>query len=146
MLKGYILATADISMGEKKMKVGKQKSLSGQIAIFWVDVSSKTCKVYSNKSSLHEGDIYGQMTVHKSCHYDSWNAIRRLNPKWTGQYEDYPRGRCTFNLKNHRFFIYVCPLVKDNKKAQDNIVKEFHLQKSKYRFFYDDEHYVLQQY
>ena len=126
------------------MKVDKLKSESGQTAIFWLDL--ETCKVYAVKSPLLQSEKYGDFLVHKSCHFDSWSAIKALNPKWQGKglmYEDFPRGRCVFHIKRKCFFIYVCPMVKGNSKAQANIVSQFKLSNCKHRFLYDDNHYIL---
>lgn len=136
-----------ISRRGKGMKVDKLKSVSGQTAIFWLDM--ETCKVYGVKSPLSQSEPYNGFLTHKSCHYDSWSAIQALNPKWQSKglmYEDFARGRCVFHIRQKYFYVYVCPLVKGNRKAQKAIIQEFQLPRGKYCFHYDDDHYFLQSY
>ena len=126
------------------MKVGENNIATGYVAIFWVDLESN--KIFSVKSPLNQGERYGEFIVHKSCHYDSWSAIQKRNIKWQGKglmYEDFSRGRAIYHIRRKCFYIYVCPLVRGNRKAQNNIIQDLHLSESKALFLYDDEHYIL---
>ena len=112
------------------------------VGIFWVD--TKKANVYSDKSKIRDADEYGGFKIHKRCHYEAWGHIQQENPQWKGvQYEDIPRGRVTFDIKQSKFIVTMCPML-NKPKFKDAVVEEFDLPHGHYEFDFDDEHYELQ--
>jgi len=127
-----------------------QKAICPEVGFFWVDVADK--KVYGKSINFNEGELLSSETskhlVHPDeGHYYAWNDITKQNPKWEGmQYEDIPRGRVVFfllpSVKRCEFRIYMCPLLK-TKDCEELVREKYNLPENYHRFFYDDEHYFL---
>ncbi len=127
-----------------------QKAISPEVGFFWIDVEDM--KIYGRSIDFDKGELLSSKTckhmVHPDeGHYYAWPEITKQNPKWEGiEYENVPRGRVVFflspNVKRCEFRIYMCPNL--NAKHYETLVREeYSLPENYHRFFYDDEHYVL---
>ena len=70
------------------------------VGIFWV-VSGK---LVIDSTPLGEAEPYGEHLTHPRSHYEVWEQWR-LGGRVPGEseYEEFPRGRVTYNTKTQRF-------------------------------------------
>lgn len=109
------------------------------IGIFWIYKSQiylKTIKVDEVKSinSFMDSDF---------SHYQVWNEISSQNKDfYLYEYEDIPRGRVIYDIKNSQYIVYSNNDVINSNEAKKLIVEAFHLNKNDILFQYD-MHYKI---
>jgi len=127
-----------------------EEAITPRVGFFWVDTDEN--KVYGKSINFNEGELLFSETfkhlVHPDDgHYGAWPEITKQHPKWAKEeYENLARGRVVFflspNVKRCEFRIYMCPDLKA-KHYEELVRQEYSLPENYYRFFYNDEHYYL---
>ncbi|MFS8035962.1 hypothetical protein ACI7BZ_03180 [Xanthobacter sp. AM11] len=76
------------------------------VGIFWFVMRGGRPELASCKTPWQEAEDYGDFKTESTAHYEFWpNLQRRL--KVIGEYEDWPRGRVVYNVRDDRFTVYI---------------------------------------
>ena len=82
-----------------------------------------------DRSTLAEGEPYGDCLTHAAGHYDRWEEWQRLGAARlavagypeiiaTTEYDQWPRGRIVYELPTRRFVIYA-----DRRLCKPNVIE-----------------------
>jgi hypothetical protein len=115
------------------------------IGIFWM-TPDLTGLFYCEKSSLEHACKYGDWLVSPHDHASVWEQLKSskyldfLPQKYRDEYWKLPRGRISYNIREHRYYIYHGNwLTKEHKKI---LLQEYEINDQNYIFEYDI-HYTI---
>lgn len=92
---------------------------------------------YVDDAKVH-GDFKGQ----GSCHDEYWSQLQRIGsvPR-TVEYDEVPRGRVGYNVKNRTYYLFLDKCIMENQRMVDKIFSYMHLP-SQGTKVQRDSHYV----
>lgn len=78
---------------------------------------------------LADAEHYGKVLTHPGGHYDYWEAMKQRGPAWLRgrnlstlllqtEYEDWPRGRVVYSIKDTRSIAYADPRVRTKVRIE----------------------------
>jgi len=109
------------------------------LGVFWIYDN----QVFTKKQALSDIEPINGFKDSNLAHYQVWNEIQHKHPKfYLFEYEDIPRGRVVFNVKNQIFIIYSNDNILNDVTAKTLIIKAFELKSTQCHFAYD-EHYQI---
>lgn len=76
------------------------------VGIFWFVMRGGRPELASCKTPWQEAEDYGDFKTEPMAHYEFWPTLQR-KLKVIGEYEDWPRGRVVYNVKDDRFTVYI---------------------------------------
>ena len=94
------------------------------VGIFWVVDG----KLILDASPLSEAELYGDCLGHRTSHHRHWAKPQRrgvLKPEL--EYDDFPRGRVTYNAKKHEFYLLLDKCIRRDKSKVADIMNSMHL-------------------
>ncbi|MFG1243881.1 hypothetical protein V5F31_16015 [Xanthobacter sp. V7C-4] len=105
------------------------------VGIFWVVMRSGQPELLTCTTPWPQAEDYGDFKTEATAHYDFWPKLRKAL-QIMGEYEDWPRGRVVYNMRNDLFTAYI-----DRQLAADAfraaILDAFHLPPEQTRFAFD---------
>jgi len=113
--------------------------MNNKIGIFWIyknQIFFKTQKLKNIKvvNGFKDSDL---------SHYQVWDEIKNKHPKlYLFEYEDIPRGRIVYNIKENKFIIYCNENILHDGLSKKIILENFDLLKEQV-VFKKDEHYKI---
>jgi len=130
-----------LSFGELSLRrLYRQKS----IGIFWIYEQ----RVFSEVQKLEDIKSINGFKDSNLSHYKGWNKIKNQHPKfYLYEYEDIPRGRVVYDIKNKIFIIYCNKNILQDEISKRLILEKFNLLRrfeiSKDIRFKEDEQYQI---
>ena len=109
------------------------------IGVFWI---------YDNRIFLETQKIIDLKPINgyidsDLAHYEVWDSVKYQHSKFfLFEYEDVPRGRVIYDVKNKRFVVYCNPYILQNKTEIKLILEGFQLSNMN-SIFIEDEHYKI---
>ena len=98
---------------------------SGMVGIFWLVKNRLLIKA----CSLDEAESYGECLVHGQSHIRCWEALNSTGKvPQDSEYDDFPRGRVTFNTRENRFYLFADNCIRRSPTRIDRIMRTMHLQ------------------
>ena len=108
------------------------------IGIFWIYKST----IYFKSVPVDKVDPIDGFVDSDFAHYEVWDEIFSQNKDfYLYEYEDIPRGRIVYDLKNKRYIVYTNSKIINSQEAKKLIREAFHLQNEQISFRFD-AHYV----
>lgn len=110
------------------------------IGIFWIYKS----QIYLKPIKVDEVKSINGFIDSDFSHYQVWDEISLQNKDfYLYEYEDIPRGRVIYDIKNSQYIVYSNNDVINSNEAKKLIVEAFHLNKNDILFQYD-MHYKIE--
>jgi hypothetical protein len=101
-----------------------EESGEPRFGIFWL--VKKTLVIDSTR--LSEADDYGDFKTHSRSHLDVWEQFQRdAKVPRESEYEEFPRGRVTYNRKTRRFTLLADSCILRAKGIVTKIMSEMNL-------------------
>ncbi|MFG1297107.1 hypothetical protein [Xanthobacter variabilis] len=108
---------------------------SACVGIFWFVMQAGHPELLTCQTPWPDAEDYGDFKTEAMAHYDFWSGLRK-RLKLTGEYEDWPRGRVVYHVRDEVFTAYI-----DRQLAGDAfraaIIEAFHLPPERTRFAFD---------
>lgn len=105
------------------------------VGIFWFVMRESGPELLSCKTPWPEAEDYGDFKTEATAHYDFWPRLRKTL-KLMGEYEDWPRGRVVYHVRDAVFTAYIDRQLAGN--AFRTAIREvFHLPPERTRFAFD---------
>ena len=105
-----------------------------KIGIFWIYKS----KIYLKSIETRKVNAIENFIDSDFAHYKVWDEISSQNQDfYLYEYEDIPRGRIVFNIKDKQYIVYSNNEIINSGKAKELILNAFNLQDEKVAFRYD---------
>jgi len=109
------------------------------IGIFWIYKN----KIYSKQINKNAIKAINGFKDTDFAHYQVWNEISSQNKDfYFYEYEDIPRGRVIYNIKNSQYIVYANNDIINSDEAKALIINGFNLKSDNVLFKYD-EHYQI---
>lgn len=96
----------------------KDRVQPGKVGFFWIVPGRDGKDAFLGEAiNLNQAELYGDALTHPKGHYEFWEDMRERGPAFlrgrgvsgsilADQYEDWPRGRVTYQLAPKRFDIF----------------------------------------
>lgn len=105
------------------------------VGIFWFVMQAGRPELLTCRTPWPEAEDYGDFKTEAMAHYDFWPGLRK-KLKLMGEYEDWPRGRVVYHVRDEVFTAYI-----DRQLAGDGfraaILEAFRLPPKRTRFAFD---------
>lgn len=76
------------------------------VGIFWFVMCAGQPELLICSTRWPEAEDYGDFKTEPMAHYEFWPLLKRkLN--LIGEYEDWPRGRVVYDMRQDRFIVYI---------------------------------------
>lgn len=95
----------------------------GKVGFFWL-VPSRLGgdQALGDALSLKKAERYGEALTHPTGHYEFWQEMQKRGPAWlrarnvsgsilANEYEDWPRGRVTYQVDSQRYNVLAHPSI-----------------------------------
>jgi len=113
--------------------------MNNKLGIFWIYDN----QIFYKTQSLKEIKSINGFKDSDLSHYSVWDEVKNQHPKfYLYEYEDIPRGRVVFDVKNLKFIIYCNKYLLNDKNAIKFISKVFSLEDMNIDIV-EDEHYYI---
>lgn len=114
-------------MMNKKQRKSSVAVSEPQVGIFWLVGKS----LLLDTTPLSRAEKYGDFKIHSGNHISVWEKFREAkNVPAEMEYEEAPRGRVTFDVKNHRFRLLADRCILRRKEIVAKIKTQMHLPKN----------------
>ncbi|MFS8037137.1 hypothetical protein ACI7BZ_09270 [Xanthobacter sp. AM11] len=105
------------------------------VGIFWFVMQAGRPELLTCQTPWRDAEDYGDFKTEATAHYDFWPGLRK-RLKLVGEYEDWPRGRVVYHVRDAVFTAYI-----DRQLSGDGfraaIREAFHLPPERTRFAFD---------
>ncbi len=105
------------------------------VGIFWFVMQAGRPELFTCRTPWPEAEDYGDFKTEAMAHYDFWPSLRK-KLKLMGEYEDWPRGRVVYHVRDEVFTAYI-----DRHLSGDSfrtaILEAFRLPPERTRFAFD---------
>lgn len=105
------------------------------VGIFWFVMQAGRPKLLTCQTPWRDAEDYGDFKTEAMAHYDFWPGLRK-RLKLVGEYEDWPRGRVVYHVRDEVFTAFI-----DRQLSGDGfraaILDAFHLPPERTRFAFD---------
>jgi len=110
-----------------------------KIGLFWI-YDNQIFPVFQDLNDITEIDGFKDSDL---SHYQIWDFIKTQHKKfYLYEYENIPRGRVVYDIKNDIFIIYCNMTILQDDNSKELIISAFILSNKKY-IFKEDEHYKI---
>jgi len=123
----------------KKQRRSSSASVSEPtVGIFWLVGE----KLVFDVTPLSQAEDYGDFKIHSGNHVSVWERLRvtKIVPVEM-EYEEAPRGRVMYDVKNHLFSLLADPCILRRKEIVAKIKREMNLPKGRSTSVDTDYHY-----
>lgn len=126
-------------VAKRNRRYAKAKQAGGaEVGIFWLKPDGR---VLMDGTPLRESEKYGELVIFGGTHTRLWDTFRR-NGIVPGDvdYDEWPRGRVSYDPKKRKFHLFADPCIMKDKAAISKIMNDFKLPSSQTKLE-RDEHY-----
>ncbi|ESX51845.1 hypothetical protein X760_31320 [Mesorhizobium sp. LSHC422A00] len=100
------------------------------MGFFWIVVDRiGHDAILADAIGLADAEQYGEVLTHPGGHYDYWETMKQRGPTWLRarnvsasllqtDYEDWPRGRVVYSIRDNRPIVYADPRVKTKSRIE----------------------------
>ncbi len=95
-----------------------------RVGIFWLIGT----RIILNTTALSAAGKYGDFTIHDGDHVTHWAEMEKRGEVPQGSaYEEYPRGRVTFNTRTQRFIMHADACILKQQTVVKKLLRLMHL-------------------
>jgi len=120
---------------------GLAAALIPRIGIFWIFEG----KIYTKTKCLQDIKAVNGFKDVDYAHYKIWDEILLQQREiYLYEYEDIPRGRVIYDIKNVEYIVYSNEDIINSNEAKNLITEAFNLNKEQILFQYDAHYKILE--